>query len=357
MHGTCLHCTRSLGRNDVLETLPIGRRLAFDAAQGRLWVVCPHCAKWNLVPFDTRLESIDAAERLFRDTRTRFSTDNIGLARVREGLELVRIGPALRPEFAAWRYGEQYRKRRRRAIGAGVVGAGVVGAGIVGLGTAGVALGSFGYLTYRALQAGWEFQVHRMARLMVEHPGTRRPWTLRWDSVKHAVISWETDAPMLELPLYGPTKDDALCWSGADFRQHGRRALGSHNLLAGKAQELEHATALLAEHGGHFEEWLRWRTDRAARFGPMNFEGRDGWPGSTQRPYLPIAKLAPDERLAVEMWMNEDVERTWLAGELTLLEREWQEAERLAKIADGLVFEAEGVAPSPPDSVIPSEGA
>ena len=123
MVATCLHCSKSLGGNDVLETLPIGRRIAFDAAQGRLWVVCRHCARWNLVPFDTRLETIDAAERLFRDTRTRYSTDNIGLARVPEGLELVRIGAALRPEFAAWRYGDSFGRRRRRAVlgmGAGV---------------------------------------------------------------------------------------------------------------------------------------------------------------------------------------------------------------------------------------------
>ena len=113
MYSTCLHCNKALGTNDVLETLPIGRRVAFDASQGRLWVVCRQCAKWNLVPFDTRLESIDACERLYRDTATRYSTGSIGLARTKEGLDLVRIGAALRPEFASWRYGVSYRRRRR----------------------------------------------------------------------------------------------------------------------------------------------------------------------------------------------------------------------------------------------------
>ena len=108
MYSTCLHCTRDLGRNDMVETLPIGRRLAFDADKGRLWVVCASCGKWNLVPFDTRLESIDACERLFRDTRTRYSTDNIGMAKVGDGLTLVRVGKALRPEFASWRYGSSH---------------------------------------------------------------------------------------------------------------------------------------------------------------------------------------------------------------------------------------------------------
>src|SRR5690606_25239676 len=103
-----------LGTNRVLETLPIGRRVAFDSRVGRLWVICRRCGKWNLVPFDTRLESIDTCEQVYRETATRYSTGEIGLARHREGLELIRIGPAMRPEFVAWRYGEQYRRRRRK---------------------------------------------------------------------------------------------------------------------------------------------------------------------------------------------------------------------------------------------------
>lgn len=48
----------------------------------------------------------ETCERLFRATRIRTSTENVGLARHTEGLELVRIGEPLRPEFAAWRYGD-----------------------------------------------------------------------------------------------------------------------------------------------------------------------------------------------------------------------------------------------------------
>ena len=40
--------------------------------------------------------------------------------------------------------------------------------------------------------------------------------------------------------------------------------------------------------------------------------------------------------------MNEDIERNWLEGELKLLEREWREAEKLAKIADDLVVTSDG---------------
>ena len=33
---------------------PVGRRLAFDPAKGRLWVVCRSCERWNLTPLEER---------------------------------------------------------------------------------------------------------------------------------------------------------------------------------------------------------------------------------------------------------------------------------------------------------------
>jgi hypothetical protein len=125
MYSTCLFCTKSLGTNEVLEHFPVGRRIAFDAAKGRLWVVCRQCARWNLTPLEERWEAIEEAERLFRGTRLRVSTDNIGLAKLSEGLELVRVGQPQRPEIAAWRYGDQFGRRRRR----GLVTAGLIAAG------------------------------------------------------------------------------------------------------------------------------------------------------------------------------------------------------------------------------------
>jgi len=104
VYSTCLYCANSLGANEEIEVFPVGRRLAFDPARGRLWVVCRKCEKWNLTPFEERWEALEACERLFRGARKRVSTDNIGLARLSQGLELVRIGLPLRPEFAAWRY-------------------------------------------------------------------------------------------------------------------------------------------------------------------------------------------------------------------------------------------------------------
>ena len=164
MYATCLFCNADLGRNEALEAFPVGRRLAFDPAKGRLWVVCRKCERWNLSPLEERWEAIEQCDRRYRDTRLRVSTDNIGLARLREGLELVRVGPALRPEFAAWRYGDQFGRRRRRAMirvtaSVGVIGAGIAGAIAVGMST-GVSVGGFGWWMSRAIGAAYQRMAH-----------------------------------------------------------------------------------------------------------------------------------------------------------------------------------------------------
>jgi hypothetical protein len=105
VYTSCLFCHTDLGANYFLPTFPVGRRLAFDPKKGRLWVICTRCGRWNLTPLEERWEAIDESERLFRGTRLRMSTDNIGLAQFRGGFELVRVGPALLPEIASWRYG------------------------------------------------------------------------------------------------------------------------------------------------------------------------------------------------------------------------------------------------------------
>src|SRR5690606_20947731 len=65
----------------------------------------------------------EEGERLFRDTRLRVSTDQIGLARLKDGTELIRIGAPQRPEFAAWRYGERFAKRWKISGRLGAAGA------------------------------------------------------------------------------------------------------------------------------------------------------------------------------------------------------------------------------------------
>lgn len=124
MYSTCIFCSGSLGSNDAIEHFPVGRRLALDAAKGRLWVVCRGCERWNLTPLEERWEAVEECERAWAVTKQRVSTDQIGLARLGDGTELVRVGKPQRPEMAAWRYGDQFGRRTRRNVlyGVGAMG-------------------------------------------------------------------------------------------------------------------------------------------------------------------------------------------------------------------------------------------
>src|SRR4028119_2268315 len=129
MSRACIFCSAPLGANEAVERFPVGRSLAFDGEKGRLWAVCPRCARrdlapieerrgggggagalgragrspacggekgrlwavcprcarWNLAPIEERWEAIEDAERLFRDARLRVHGENVGLARPRGG--------------------------------------------------------------------------------------------------------------------------------------------------------------------------------------------------------------------------------------------------------------------------------
>ena len=342
MYSTCLFCTKDLGTNEVIETLPIGRRLAFDAAQGRLWVVCRHCAKWNLVPFESRLESIDACERLFRDTPTRYSTDNIGLARVKEGLELVRIGPAMRPEFAGWRYGEAMRLRRRRNF--------LLAAGAVGIAAGGyVALGAFSGVGLLAGTGIAQIMVggvlRQRMRVIVADPSSGRRRSIASESLATTKLVMREDGPLLRATsLYG-VKQTALEWRGDEVSRVGRRIMAGINALSGGPRSLTGAAELLGAHRGDLSSWLdparrremRWEISSEGK-APLARSGGMHWYGYGD-PMLHVATLPAEHRLAFEMYFAESAERTYLEGELNLLEREWRQAEQLAKIADGLALE------------------
>lgn len=327
MYATCLHCAQALGSNDVLETLPIGRRVAFDAAQGRLWVVCRHCARWNLVPFDTRLESIDAAERLFRDTRTRYSTDNIGLARVSEGLELVRIGPALRPEFAAWRYGDSFGKRRRQAALTGAGGVAVVlglayGFPAIGLGFGAMTVWQYTHLAH--LYAGAAIRVPQQEGPPVAvsyiQVGKAR---LRRDSDNNLIIATPVLTTSKLSRRIGIPSGRVHDFTGETAKLLLAGLLARTNASAGSRRRVREAVAQVEAH----------RTlTRIIGAGPVTM--------SEQR----IAKLPKTHRLAIEMSLHEESEQEALAGELKFLEWQWREADRVAKIADGLALEDAGAA-------------
>jgi hypothetical protein len=325
VYSTCLYCTRDLGRNDVLETLPVGRRIAFDADQGRLWVVCRRCEKWNLVPFDTRLETIDACERFFAEAKVRFSTGNIGIARLREGLELVRIGSAQRPEFAAWRYGDQFGRRRIRAATA-------TAAATVGV----VAFVHFGHLLGLTVGATpmlfqWSalgYSRHRVAIRHVDERGTSGSLTA-FDAQKTAISrvgesGWRIVAQMRAITAGGFVapwnRPESVELDGPVATQFLGKVLPRLNGWGASRRGVRDAVEILGDDPGI--------APIVHRQIHMSHDG-----------IATIKHLNAPVRLALEMSAHEETERTALAGELKLLERQWREADRLAKITDEMVVQ------------------
>jgi hypothetical protein len=316
MYATCLFCGSHLGRNEVLEVFPVGRRLAFDAANGRLWVVCRACERWNLSPLEERWEAIEACEALYSSTRLRVSTENMGLARLKEGLELVRIGRPQRPELAAWRYGDQFGRRRRR-----------------NLIRAGAGLGATGILIAGGLSAGMSMIVFtggitKLARRLVFGSGATVVARVRTDAEVEVRVRREHLGQVRvrerdgEWQLLLPDRHRPLVLTGERAYRAAGMLLPAINRFGGSAQQVRTAVELLERHESA-REFLTGVSRTAGVRDPQ-----------------PIASMSYPLRLAIEMAVHEDSERQALQGELALLERAWREAEEIAAISDSLLVPA-----------------
>lgn len=316
MYRTCLFCHADLGTNERLERFPVGQRLAFDAARGRLWVVCRRCERWNLSPLEERWEAIDDAERLYRDARRRVSTDQIGLARLPDGLELVRIGQPQRPEFAAWRYGDQFGRRRLRYFTRATLGIGALGALYAGGTAAGVALGGF---TYFFMQLGQRI-VEGDPKTVIARvtPDEGGQVTVRRKHLKHVQLEREgADDWSLGLPA---GKKRIVRVTGADAVRTAGLLLPSLNRAGGAQRTVRDAVSLLEA-----------QSDPARYFAATAKTMR-------HRDSRKVAELPATVRLALEMASHEESERRAMEGELAQLAAAWQAAEEIAAISDDLLL-------------------
>jgi len=317
MYKACMFCNRPLGENQVVETFPVGRRLAFDADRGRLWVVCRKCERWNLSPLEERWEAVESLERLFRDTRVRVSTENIGLARHPEGLELVRIGDPMRQEFAAWRYGDQFGRRRKRQI---LIGA---GAAIV---LGGVAVGGVatGVLSGALLgQSGNFVNVWMNGRTLVKLPQEDGS-TLKLKRMDLLGTRLRASDDELGFMVGVRKKKDTSWLEGPDARRAIGMIMPKMNAMGGNQRIVQDAVEEI-EVAGHPGEFL---TDLVEG---DRFRDKKGVPGY-------VNKMPKATKLAVEMALHEEQERRALHGELWMLERAWQQAEEIAEISDNLLL-------------------
>ncbi len=323
MYSTCIHCTRSLGQNEVMEAFPVGRRLAFDPAKGRLWVICSHCRRWNLTPLEERWEAVESCEEIFRTLRTRVHTDQIGAAVHPEGLRLIRIGDPIPVEFALWRYGETMGQRARRYSFYSTIG--IVAGGLAGL--SGVLSGGFA--------AGILLQAPRLvgsARTALTRVTIHLP---RGEVVR--VAPWKVDLlnPEREgeLGLRIKRKNEEICLYGWDARRAAAKVMPFFNRAGAHKGTVQEAVDLVASVGGAEsfleETWgkARPRPGSGIRW-VMSMDMKGGAFGA-----LPVPT-----RCGLEMALNEEQERRALEGELAELKAAWREAEAIARISDDLLI-------------------
>lgn len=332
MYRHCIFCSANLGKNDAVEAFPVGRSVAFDAWKGRLWAVCPKCARWNLAPLEERWEAVEAAERLFRDARLRVQAENVGLAHLPDRTRLIRVGEALPGELAAWRYGGELRRRHTRYWWRT--------ASLVALGDVGLIVA----LTMRDNRS--RAILHRLPpadsptgtelHIRGRHlPGARLLGGSRGEGPRLELVATATLLP--RTGAIQSTSAPPITLEGAAVPAVLSRALvqvnrrGAHRKRLDQALELlagaGSAAACIAELGGISRDapaTLRFRT----RVGGLHVE-RDS-PGRSPGPAAGVAALA------LEMALHEEAERRAMDEELTSLQLAWREAEEIAGIADAL---------------------
>jgi hypothetical protein len=339
MYATCLFCHARLGSNEVVEHFPVGRRLAFDAAKGRLWAVCFSCGRWNLSPLEERWEAIETCERLFRASRMRVTTSEIGLARLGEGTELVRIGAPLRPEFAAWRYGTRFTRRRARtqALVAGTVIAASAGAiAFAPLLVPALTFGTlsvlafpgfttlFGAVPVVSVLATRDYLQHE--RVVGHLVRKDRVLTVRAKHVRSTELHVRRGDPA-PVSLDVPHDTGWAHFDGLEAMQAASTLLAGANRFGAPEAQVQQAVGLVEELGDA-ATFLRAAASLGDARNSRMISLLNLWR------HLGALRLSGTECLALEMALHEESERRALEGELALLESAWRDAEAIARIAD-----------------------
>lgn len=308
MFRSCAFCNTAFDGDGGPSGLGVGRRIAFDEWKGRLWVVCPRCSRWNLTPFDDRLERIEAIARVARDGRIAACTDQVSLIRWQR-YDLIRIGKPPRIELATWRYGERLRNRQRERMKVVVP----LTIAAIGLGVAAnvVAGGGFGVVVWNIHRAvDWMYLriVGGRKLRMIELPVCAycgSVMQLRARHVQHARLVPDTHADLAVVVSCPNCRHEGAQIAGAEAVQMLRQGLTYLNLRRGGRRRAEDAAQEVDQAGGP-EQLVH---DIARR-------------------ELTLRSLRPERGLALEMAVDE-------RAEVEELERQWREAEEIAQIADG----------------------
>ncbi|MGH7607284.1 MAG: hypothetical protein ACREME_08095 [Gemmatimonadales bacterium] len=312
MFRTCAFCNVPFDGEGGPSGLGVGRRLAFDEWKGRLWVVCSRCARWNLTPFEERLERLERVARAARRAEARVvaTTDHVTLVRWQR-YDFVRVGRPPRVELATWRYGERLRTRHRERMKVVIpLTVAAVGVGVAANVAAG---GGFGVVVWNLHNvADWVYVrlVGRRTVAMREAPICAHCGTLmrlRARHVQHARVVPDAQADLALVLRCPRCRHEGAHLTGSEAVGVLRQGLTYLNVSRGGRKRAEDAARVVDRVGG---------ADQLVR--------------TVVREEAMLRALPPDRRLALEMAVDE-------RAEATELEQSWREADEIADIADGLL--------------------
>ena len=288
-------------------------------------MVCPSCSRWNLTPIEERWEAVEECEKSFEKTVQRFSTDNIGLARHKSGLELVRVGKPIDTEFAFWRYGLALQRRwKKNAVLTGIAASAIAVGALTSSFIAGASVGFLvpGLHVAPNYLSAWRTvtYVQKRRRERIKIYGRAVPWTqTAVDSSGNydvRVQHWLGD-----IILTGDPATQFLTKALPFMNHTGRRHHLDHAVKEVRQSEspAKFASSVLAD--------VSWR--EAARRKPRK---------ASDATSAYLAQMPHHLRFGLEMALNESREEQALAGELAALETAWKEAEEIAAVADNLLL-------------------
>jgi hypothetical protein len=311
MYAECAFCAGSLGGDGGESGLGVGRRFAFDPWKSRAWVICARCGRWNLTPFDSRLEAVEALERLAGGGRVALTSEQVTLLRA-GALDVVRIGRPPRTELATWRYGERLKARQRETLRI------YVPVAVVAV-SAGIALNALAGGGIAAMMGNLPGAIDGITRgiignrrIRIEPPVCERCGRimhLRSRHLAHARLGRTTHTDLALLLSCPHCRSEGAMIQGPDAERALRTGMTWINLRKKKAirKKAEAAAEYLERHGGP-ERYVATSISMERTLG----------------------QFAGAEALALEMAVDEQ-------AEVRELERRWHEAEELAAIADNLL--------------------
>ena len=322
-----------------MTRLPIGRRIAFDAKRARLWVVCPSCDQWNLVPIEERWEALEECEQLALGAEARADGGAIGFARTQGGLELLRASGFSDADIANARYGRRIEERQRLlqatvaalgllAIALGVRAAGASGSAIVG-GFVAAYAGYWLFIVWRSPVRGWLRVRGKSGR------GTTL-WPWNWMRLRFAIPD-PNKPPVLYVPRLG-----------ADLTLRGEEAVeflaallpkinGADCVDASIRSAVQYVTAA-EEEGRRLQKQAQRKTSRGKRKADPQSHFRPWERLAESCLYHPLTNVPPVRRLALEMAIMEEVEQRELARYAKTVGEVWNDEEEIAAIADDLLL-------------------